>query len=178
MVFPVIDFPTILPTGDDMADNYLPFPRFDGHSSSTFQDLLGYSRTDKVKRLVHGAVIDDGETKSIHLADDLTDYQNQTGGTVYAMITLTVSSPAGARSFKVWSAPTTDSKVGATEVFDSDDWVVGSWSAISDKLTTTILPISNNHFIVIENTTGVTSMPISVQNTETSIQAVVIEPGS
>jgi len=164
---------------DDMADNYYDFAVYLGGSAIADQQKIGYSRDDKLVALVHATTFDDTVLKSLHLGDDSTDYQNTTGKTVYVIVTVSVLSAGGDRAYKIWSAPTTDSKTAATEVFDSDDIDTGAngFDATGDKLTSFLVPIQDNHFIVIENTSGASSRVIQITDPQSlAMQALVIEP--
>jgi len=176
MVIPIVISVSILErVADQLSDYYILMPIFLGGSSANRTDRIGYNRDETITRLVHEADIDDTELQSLHLADDTTAYQNTSGKTAYAMITVRAITDAGERNFKIYSAPTTNSKAAATEVYNSDDWLVTTgWDATGEKVTTHLLPIQNNHFIVLENTSGASPRNIEVDDTET-LEAFVIE---
>lgn len=157
-------------TGDDMADNYYPFPIFVGGTQSVEVNRIGYARNDTLKRVVHSGDIDDGDTLSLHLPDDTTAYQNNSGKIAYAIVTFIAASLSGARSIKIYSAPTSDSVTGATEVWNSDDHTVNSWSATNSLFTSVLVEIQDSHYIVIENNTGLSGRVVRVQaNNEHSL---------
>ena len=91
----------------------------------------------------------------MHLIDDTTDYQNTSGKTAYVIITFSAGVQTQKRLVRIFSAPTTNSITSATEVFDSQD-VLGasSWNSNGNRLTSYVVPIQDNHFIVIQNYTG------------------------
>lgn len=174
-IIPVVSIGFIPVTGDGLADNYIVFDQFNGSGVSSREIHIGYARTETVKILTHNAVFDDTVLKSLHLADDTTDYQNNTGKIAYAMVTMSSDSDSGARAAKIYSAPTTDSKAAALEVWDSVDALAGSaWNA-SESITSWLVPIANGDFIVIENTSGVTPRDIRVSAPSPRFNAFVIE---
>jgi hypothetical protein len=128
-----------------------------------------------LKTLTHGSLFDDTVTKSLHLSDDSTDYQNTSGKVAYAMVTITSDGDSGARSAKIYSAPTTDSKTAATEVWDSLNFTAATAWGPSELITSWLVPIQNNHYIVIENTSGATPRDIKVDIVNNTFFAFVIE---
>jgi len=147
MVFPWIPFPSE-PETDDMADHYYPFGLYAGTLTSSGTGLLGVNDEDTVNILGFG-VIAEGGINSLHLQDDSTDYQNTSGAVAYAVIIVRGDGTGTqARHIKIYSAPTTNSKVGATELFDYDG---PDFDANNQLITTPILEIQNNHYIVVEN---------------------------
>ena len=104
--------------------------------------------------------------------------QNNTGKIAYAIVSVTASVDTGDRDYKLWSAPTTNSIVGATQVFDSKDQLSSSalFDAANDTLTSNLVPIQDTHFIVLENTSGASPRQIDVPS-NSSPRAIVIEQG-
>ena len=150
-----------------------------GLNTPSRTDRIGYNRDETVTSLVYNTAIDDAGIQSLHLLNDSTDYQNTSGKTAYAVITVNSQTGVTPKKFKIYSAPTINSKSGATLVFDSTTLMQGttSMNANGEKLTTWLLPIQNNHFIVLENTTGTSSQFINVilSTATDDIFALVIE---
>ena len=170
-------FNKVFRTGvDNLADNYILFSMYIGSTSSSRNDQIGYNRGETVKKLVFNTNFDDTVTNSLHLADDSTDYQNTSGKTAYAIVTVNAAVNSGDRAFKIWSAPTTNSKTAAIEVYDSADWAHTStgFDGSSDKFSSVLVPITVNHFVVIENTSGTSSRNINVSASDFPF-AMVIE---
>lgn len=150
--------PVVPPEGDGMADFYLNFPHFYTNNTITVvdRDDIGYNKGDKliyVQRFIASSGI-----FSLEKVGGTVDYQNLTGADVYVILTVEAGNPNESAAFRVYSAPTTNSVSGATEVFDSADHA-GNFGDGGDQLTTNIFIISNNHFIVLENlatTRGIT----------------------
>lgn len=163
--------------GDGLADNYIEFQILVGGTAGTSTtDYIGYNRGETVVKLTHNTSFDDTVLKSLHLMDDSTDYQNTSGNTAYAIVTATAITDAGDRAFKIWSAPTTDSKTAATQVFDSAVAFNNLlWDGNNELLTSWQVPITDQHFIVIENTSGATPRNINIANSATPLPAIVIE---
>jgi hypothetical protein len=160
-----------------MADNYLLFGVFLGNSTAEHTARIGYSRDETIVRLTHGSGFDDTVDESMHLVDDSTSYQNTSGKTAYAMITVNALTNAGDRAYKIWSSPNDNDKTSGTEVFDSTDVLtdLNLFDADDDKLTSYLVPITNNHYIVVENTSGASSRNISVGTDTGNLRAFVIE---
>lgn len=151
---------TVTVTGDE-PDSFIPVRRFDGNTireSDPEIIMVGYHRGDTIKVLEHTATnIANGAEASIHEADDTTPYQNNSGNDAWAILQVRAdSADTNARRFEIYSAPTLDSSVGATKVFDSDDSVrATSLNANGEILTTPVVgPIQNGHYIVLKNKTG------------------------
>ena len=49
-----------------------------------------------------------------------------------------------------------------------------TWTSANERVTSLLVPIQNNHYIVVENTSG-TSRDINILQTEEFGQAIVIE---
>jgi len=100
--------------------------------------------------------------------DDSTDYKNTSTKIAYAIISVRADGTSGQRKFKIYSAPTFDSKVAATEVFNSEDLLIkpASWSGAGEIVTSLLVPIQNNHYIVVENTSGAASLDIHIIQVE------------
>lgn len=167
--------------GDGLADNYLTYIRFVKSTSVAVQvqrDQIGYNRDDVVVLLQHNASILLNETKSLFLGGfTSTAYQNTSGNTAFVIVSGNIAGTGVNARFKLYSAPTTDSKAGATEVFDSDD-IVSSWNAVSSRTTSFLVPIQDNHFIVFENL-SVSAQPMNVPLPDLeTFYAVVIEPAA
>lgn len=161
---------------EDLADNYLLFGMFRGGNLPSETDRIGYNRGDTIKKLVHASTFDNGVAVSIHESDDSTDYKNTSGKTAYFIVTVNAGTNSGERSFKIWSGPTTDTTTGATQVFDlADVKSANGFFAISDKYTSYLVPISNNHFAILENTSGAASRELNVSSAIANLHAVVIE---
>lgn len=166
--------------GDDLADNYISFDIYTGSTTVTHSDRIGYNRGETVIPLMHETNIDNGQARSLHLIDDSTSYQNTSGSTAYVIMTLNSVVGSTRKQVKVWSSPNNDSVTGATEVWDSNDHTVDTsgagWTGTNDKFTTHILPIQNNHYIVIENNTGVVGQSVEVLGDDSGpADAIVIE---
>jgi len=180
-MFPVIATYTIpVPTvDDDMAENYYLFPRYINSTVPLEYQRIGHNRADNLVKLTHNTLFDHGTAVSLHLTDDTTDYQNTTGRTVYAIITVNAATDSGGRAYKIYSAPTTDSIVGATEVYDSTEWRTNTnnFDSSADRWTSVLVPIQNTHYIVVENTSGVTSrrLQLVVSNEDAGL---VVEPAA
>lgn len=163
---------------DEMADNYIKFDVYVGTTAVIRSDDIGYNRGETVTKLVHNTGFDDTVARSLHLVDDSTAYQNNSGQTAYAIVTVSaVTDSAADRAFKIYSAPTTDSVAAATEVFDSTDLLNAStaFDNPNDRATSWQVPIQDTHYIVIENTSGASSRNINIPNTEGVNFALVIE---
>lgn len=162
---------SVVPSGDGLAENYFAFPVFDGGTSKTNDNLIGYALTDTIVPLRHGADMDDTVIKSLHTSDDSTDYKNTTGKVAQVIITVQARLDASLRNFKIYSAPTTDSVTGAILVFDTAVSDFNTLGTANTKLTINMVDIQNNHFVVIQNTTGVAGKI----NIPGGINAIVIE---
>ena len=164
---------------DDMAENYYLFPRYIGSSTFLEYERIGYSRADTLVRLVHNAAFDNTALATLHLADDSTDYQNTTGGTVYAIISVQAITNSGDRAYKIYSAPTAGSLASATEVYDSADWITSpnSFDASGEIVTSALVPIQDNHYIIVENTSGAASRNLRLTNSNEQ-NALVVEPAA
>ena len=171
--------PVSVVVGDGLADNYLEFSRFRENilASPVSIDNIGYNNGDKIIILQHPTSIAQNGIQSIHLDDNSTAYQNTTGDVVHAIISPEVESGVSFSSYKLYSAPTTDSVASATEVFDSTD-IISNWDLINTFLTSVLVPIQNNHFIVIENTSS-SAVNIRIRSSvDQVIFALVKEPAS
>lgn len=164
--------------GDGLTDNYLRFSVFRAKNTVSQIADIGYNRNDKIIEISLD-VIDNGVAMSVHIGESTTDYQNTTLETAYAIISLVNTGPNGERRWKIYSAPTTNSIVGATEVFDSDDLIIppGEYVGFTDRLTSNLVPIQPNHFIVVENVSGASSRLISTSPDAEPQSGVVIEQG-
>lgn len=164
--------------GDGMADNYLEFNRYVESlvTAPGSIDTIGYNRGDKILTLVHNATIAQNGIQSMHLADDTTAYQNLTGEIAYAIVSVETTAALSNTSYKLYSAPTTDSVADAIEVFDSTD-IFSDWDVANTFMTSVLVSIQNNHFIVLENT-STNAAPIRVRTpaADHSLLGVVIEP--
>lgn len=162
-MIPIVIVPSTLAATDrdELADNYILFSMYPASGTPTVA-RIGYNRDETVVHLVHATAFDDTATESLHVKDDSTSYQNTTGKTAYAIITVNASTQTGVeRDFKVHSAPTDNSKTAATLLYDTTNFI-GSWATINTRVTTPLLAIADNHFIVIENTSGASSRNLSV----------------
>ncbi len=167
--------------GDGMTDNYYDFDVYNGGSTAVNNNSIGHNRDDALVHLVHETNFDNGEAVSLHLGDDTTDYQNTTGSTVYVIISIEAFTDIGTRAYKIYSAPTTDSVAGATEVFDSANLPSDqAWDAGGELLTSFLVPIQDNHFIVVENTSGAGSrrLNLPMPGAGAAILALAVEPSS
>ena len=141
---------------DDMADHYFGIQKYLGTGSVAQLDTdnkLGVNDADTVINNIGSATISPAGVKSVHLNDDATDYQNSSSKDAYALLTIRATG-AGvtSRTFKIYSAPTTDSVAGATEIMN---FVPRSaqLNASGQTVSTILLKIQPNHFIVIQNNT-------------------------
>jgi len=163
---------------DEMSDYYILTSIYDGVSSTVKRtDRFGFNRGEVIKRLTHTALIDDTESQSLHLVDDSTSYKNVSGSIAYAVVTVKVSgTPAPKRKFKIYSSPTDNTPAGAP-IFDSENFVLASndFDNAGDKSTAYLLPIQDDHFIILENLTGTASREILVDNITQNFETFVIE---
>jgi len=178
---PLILFKVVPPiTGDGLADNYYNFPTFSNDNISSLIQQIGYNNGAKLLILLHQTpiVIGSGNAKSLHRSDDSTAYQNTTGNVVHVIVTPIITNDGPLNSYKIYSAPNNDSLTGATEVFDLADFTI-NWdiSASFDRWTSALVPIQDNHFIVIENTgTGGALFRIETNDTQGPFSLVVEPP--
>lgn len=175
---PIVSIVTPLPpeTGDGLADNYIPFEFFVGTAYDT-DWTIGVNRDDTLLNVVRNTAFDAGVAVSLQLADGTTDYQNLTGRTVYVIVTVTAAAATGPRSYKIWSSPTTNSIVGATQVYDSVDFVTNAllFNSSGEDWTSYLVPIQDNHYAVIENTSAVLGEQLQVQSTN-SRRGLIVQP--
>ena len=153
-MIPVVYKSSDIPRSDDLPDNLFIVPYFTGNGSTEFDSGgigLGVNDGDTVKTLIHGTGIVEGGIQSVHTRDDSTSYQNLSGNTAIATLVL-VGNDTGTepRHIKLYSAPDDDSTAsGAVLLYEADQ--ASLLASSSDVFTTPPLPISNNHYLVIEN---------------------------
>lgn len=153
-----------------MADNYIVTPRYIGAGTSTLGEYhIGQPFAGQVKMLRHETDITDGDIKSMHLYDDSTSYQNTSGATAYFTLAIVISSATGDRIIKIHSSPNDDSLTGATLLETLDSSSISEWDAVNDVVSTAILGVENNHYIIVENATGVSGRNVEVQLNKSSV---------
>ncbi len=171
MVFPPINWFQGVGIGivDDLPDHFEVIDRFVGGTTADGQFFLGIKDGDSVKILVHTTDIQDTQLRSVHLSDDSTSYQNNSGKDAFAIIKLTArDSGTGSRAFKIYSSPNDNSKTSATEVYDFDGNT--GFNNTSEDWTTPPLKIQNTHFCVVECLSG-----NALRDIDVSVQSRVVE---
>ena len=165
MVFPAISFPSIPfpPVGGTggvgpflLADHAIVIPYHDGRSTTTDGSpgvVIGINNTDSPpKSIRHGAVITEGSTKTIHLEDDSTAYQNTSGFTATAGIVLkAASSGTEERHVRIRASNTVDTADG-TILFEIGSTAgTGMLDANNKSLSIGPLFIPTGKYLTIEN---------------------------
>jgi len=164
-----------------LADNYYLFRHFLQTNAADPDEFerIGYNRDDVLVAVQHDAGINNATPRSLHSGSSTTSYQNTTGRTVYAIITVVIGNPNTNPRWKIFSAPTNDSIASATEVFDSDNTINILSNNSSDRLTSFLVPIQNNHFIVLQNLDSNVSNEIRVAVAdENGLSGLVVEPAA
>ena len=168
--------------GDDLADNYYLFKHWlEATNSDNFNQFerIGYNRDDNLVVLQHPTDILPATPRSLHSGSSTTSYQNTTGRTVYAIVTVTAGNPNTNPRWKLFSAPTNDSIAAATEVFDSDNIINILSTIFSDRLTSLLVPIQDNHFIVLQNLDSNVAGIITVNTPDgNNVNGLVVEPAA
>ena len=148
----MVQFPSIL-EDDDLPDNLFLLPYFAGTAgteSSSGSVGIGINDEDTIKILVHDTAITEGTAVSVHLRDDSTSYQNNSGGNASAILLITgESAGTESRHVKVWSSPNDNSTTSATLILDIDQ--PGVLNANGEAMTVVCPKIQSGHYLVIEN---------------------------
>lgn len=168
-----------------MADNYISVVRYDGANTTTPQGevSLGVNDVDTTKLLESPGIMTEGTILSVH--DDVTGaaYQNTSGSTALAVLTIQGnSSGVLTRHVKIYSGPTTDSVTGATLLLEVGAVVTGFLNASDNRFTTPPLKIQNNNFIIVENVddsrAGINNLIVLGGATAGGIFSIVVERGA
>jgi len=153
MIFPWIQF---LKEGEGVGiANFHMVPSFNGAGSTESNSggvAIEVKDGDTVKVIKHDDFTE-GTSESVHEQDNSTSYQNTSGSTAICVIIIRcTNSGAEERHFKIYSAPTDNSTASANLVYEFGSEAASTFmDALNDRLTTPPLPISDNHFIVVEN---------------------------
>ena len=141
-------------------------PYFGGQSPSAVpedsgQICISVKDGDTVRQLVHGADIVVTVPQSIHLSDNATSYQNNSGFDAMIIFIVNVGATTGVPlPFEVYNAPTDDSIAAATKVFENDG-ISGTLLLTGDRLTVGPFKISNGNYCVINTTLAGNAINIS-----------------
>ena len=95
--------------------------------------------------------------KSLHLIDNSTSYQNNSGNDAFVILIINVIGAGGnARQVLLYDAPTNDSIAGATLRLDTGA-ITSILNNIGAKLTVGPIRISNGNYCVIHNSSAATN---------------------
>jgi len=139
---------------EDMASQ-ICLPYFNGLTAKeSGQICISVGDNDSIKQLVHDANLPVNVPLSIHLSDDSTSYQNNSGNDAFVILVVNaISSDGAVRSFEIYDAPTDDSIASATLRFENQGGILNLLNADNQKQTVGPIKISNGNFCVINNST-------------------------
>lgn len=160
---------------EELPDHFISLPFYSGTDSTedtSGQVSLGVFDADAIKRLIHDTAISSvTNDQSIHLIDDSTSYQNNSGNDAFIILILqAVGAGIVARQALLYDAPTDNSTAGATLRLDTGS-ISGILRDTGDRLTIGPIRISNGNYCVIHNS-AVATNDIKVQ-----LAAWVVERG-
>lgn len=169
---------SIVTEEDQDLGNSICLPYFDGESNTaepSGQMCINVNDIDTVKMLIHNTDISAGsDIKSIHLADDVSSYQNTSGNDAFVIMVIS-SKGAGSvtRDIKIWDSPVNNDKTGGAILrLESSTGLPGFLNGSNKKATMGVIKISNNNYCVIENATVGATNDINISDT-----AWVVERG-